>query len=100
MKHIVQIILPYLRDKDKIKVLVTCKKFTKLVPKTFYTDLHNYNSVMHLNFIDHIKNIRLHVRVCKFTEHMLRYVTHLTLDDNFNERIDNLPKGLKQLTLG
>ncbi len=91
MENILHPLIHYLYDRDKIALLLTCKRFSALMPKISYTDHHNYHVVAHLTFICNFKNIYLITGNVDFTEHMVRHVTHLIFSHDLTNLLIDYP---------
>lgn len=60
--RVILVILPYLKDTDKLSLLSTCRTFRNMIQDAVFTEKHSYFRVSHLPFINSFANI--------YTEHI------------------------------
>jgi len=78
-RWILEQILSWLRDFDKLRLLSTCHALAKMRSVIRYTNMHDYNNVKDLPHIDQVNTIYLYTyEWLNPTEHEIKYVTDLT----------------------
>src|ERR1700729_3602153 len=96
---VINVILFYLEDKSKVKLLMLNKKTTKKIYKIiFFDEFHDEKTIIKmtnmLSKFKKIKNYHMKFRVSNV-------VTHLTFGDSFNQPIkDSIPNSITHLTFG
>jgi hypothetical protein len=58
MEEVILLIIPYLSDLYKIRLLSTCSTFRALIPRIQFTGLYDYSYVKHLPFIHNFLNVQ------------------------------------------
>src|ERR1700729_516544 len=96
---VTNVILFYLEDKSKVKLLMLNKKTTKQMYEIiFFDEFHDEKTIMRvtnmLTKFKKIKNYNMKIRAPNV-------VTHLTFDNSFNKPIKHsIPNSITHLTFG
>lgn len=103
MDAIIEVLLGYLDDTDKVHVLLTCKSYARLIGMTAFTGMYELTSVRHLPFIANIRNI--YYVLNHYSEYVkdplvYEYVTYITTGKYFDKTIRFFPKNLKTIRFG
>lgn len=84
--QIVIIIIPYLTDLYKVRLLSTCSAFRALIQRVQFTGLYDYHYVKHLPFIHNFRNIQFRFSLRGYV------LSELRGHEGFN--LGSIPKGV------
>jgi len=86
MEEVILLIIPYLPDLYKVRLLSTCSAFRALIQHVQYTGLYDYHYVKHLPFIHNFQNVQF-----RFS---LRGYVLSELRDHEGFNLGSIPKGV------
>ena len=84
-------IINFLNDHDKISFTSIEKEMNLLKYHIKFYDEYEYNRIKHLSFIENFK----YILYLSYDSNIPNYVTHLTFENSFNEKIkDGIPNSV------
>jgi hypothetical protein len=98
MESIIPILLEYLSDYNKLKLLSTCSSLNAMKHTIWFTDIHDITKVWHLNYrfravsgticLENAPNVT-HLHITSIGIKVPKYVTHVTYDGLYNDGFDS-----------